>query len=117
MTDPSASQFAEKKIRQQKEALVRANHARRVKKVLKDKLRAREIDPITLVAGHDPEWSPILYELKIGPILEAVPRLGPKTVDDILHAAGMNYLERLEYRTKPEIDVLVELLRATLLHY
>jgi hypothetical protein len=117
LTDSSASQFADKKIRQQKEALVRANHVRRVKKILKDKLRAGEIEPIALVAGLDPEWSAVLYELKIGPVLEAVPRLGPKTVDDILHAAGMNYMERLEYRTKPEVDVLVELLRATLLHH
>jgi hypothetical protein len=113
----SAAQLADKKRRQQHEALAQANKARRVKKVLKDRLREGKIEPIALVAGLDPEWSPVLYELKVGPIMEAIPRLGPKTVDDILHSAGMTYIDRLAYKTKPEIDVLVELLRAILLHH
>lgn len=93
-----------------------ANKVRRVKRVIKEKLRAKEIDPIALVAGLDPEWSPVLYELKIGPILEAIPRLGPKTVNELLIAAEILPTDRLAYKTKPEIDVLVELLRAVLLH-
>lgn len=91
-----------------------ANKVRVAQAEMKRRLRDGRIQPLRMLEGHDETWSRFAREVKVGVMLNAIPRLGTSTVKEILYECDLDHDDRLKHATEEQTERLIGLVRMLL---
>jgi len=91
-----------------------ANKVRIAQAEMKRRLREGRIDPVLMLEGYDKTWSRFAREVKIGVLLNAIPRLGNSTVREILAECQMYPEDRLKEVEEWQRDRCIHLVKILL---
>lgn len=86
-----------------------ANKVRVAQAEMKRRLRDGRIKPLPMLEGHDETWSRFAREVKVGVMLNAIPRLGQSTVKEILYECDLDHDDRLKNATEEQVARLIGL--------
>lgn len=107
MSDPASTQPLR--------ALKLANEVRVRRKVLRAKLREREVDALALLRGNVTEWEDVIVDMRLDTVLRSIPGIGEVTADDTIEVFRLKpqyRLSSLTYEVRGQIaDMLSGVLR------
>lgn len=107
MADPGFDAYP---VEARKRNLKRATSARERQREMRELLKAKKLDPFSLLAGDGGEWEPIVRRLKISRVLLLVPGIGEVTRDELLAELGVTSdvkFEALTYERRQALGALV----------
>lgn len=107
MVDPGFDAYP---VAARKRNLRRATAAKEKQREMRELLKAKKLDPFSLLAGDGGEWEPIVKRLKISRVLLLIPGIGEVTRDELLAELGVTSdvkFEALTYERRQALGALV----------